>query len=183
MTISSHGDQHMTETRAWFEQLQERIIAAFERLETEAEGPFSQPGMAPGRFVTKPWARTDHAGGDGGGGRTANLCGRVFEKMAVHTSTVFGTFPAEFAAQIPGTEGDPKFWASGISLIAHPWNPNVPIVHMNTRFIMTGKAFDARARPQARPNRSGHARFSCRHESGLRQSRQSRRPCAIQAMV
>jgi coproporphyrinogen III oxidase len=141
MTISSHGDQHMTETRAWFEQLQERIIAAFERLETEAEGPFSQPGMAPGRFVTKPWARTDHAGGDGGGGRTANLSGRVFEKMAVHTSTVFGTFPAEFAAQIPGTEGDPKFWASGISLIAHPWNPNVPIVHMNTRFIMTGKAW------------------------------------------
>lgn len=141
MTAFFHGDQHKTEARAWFEQLQEKVIAAFELLETEAEGPFAKPGMAPGRFVTKPWARTDHAGGDGGGGRMALLYGRVFEKMAVHTSTVFGTFPAEFAAQIPGADADPRFWASGVSLIAHPWNPNVPTVHMNTRFVVTSKAW------------------------------------------
>src|SRR2546430_15495885 len=116
------------------EQLQEKIIAAFELLEKEVEGPFAKPGMAPGQFVTKPWARTDHADGDGGGGHMALLSGRVFEKMGVHSSTVFGGFPAEFAAQIPGAEADPKFWASGISLIAHPWNPNVPTAHMNTRF-------------------------------------------------
>ena len=117
------------------------VIAAFELLESEAKGPFAEPGMAPGRFLTKPWARTDHAGGDGGGGRMAILTGRVFEKMAVHTSTVFGTFPPEFAAQIPGAGIDPAFWASGVSLIAHPWNPNVPIVHMNTRFVETTKAW------------------------------------------
>ena len=129
------------ETRAWFEQLQEKIIAAFELLEAQAEGPFPEPGMMPGRFVMKPWARTDHSRADGGGGRMALLSGRVFEKMAVHTSTVFGTFPAEFAAQIPGAAADPRFWASGVSLIAHPWNPNVPTVHMNTRFVETTKAW------------------------------------------
>ena len=135
------SERRKGETSAWFEQLQEKIIAAFELLEKEAEGPFAKPGMAPGQFVTKPWARTDHAGGDGGGGRMALLSGRVFEKMGVHTSTVFGSFPAEFAAQIPGAEADPKFWASGISLIAHPWNPNVPTAHMNTRFVTTTTAW------------------------------------------
>jgi len=138
---SDSAERRKSETRAWFEQLQDKIIAAFERLEEDAKGPFAAPGMAPGRFVTKPWKRVDHAGGDGGGGRTAILIGRVFEKMAVHTSTVFGTFPAEFATQIPGAEADPRFWASGISLIAHPWNPNVPTVHMNTRFVATTKAW------------------------------------------
>ncbi|MGH6837551.1 MAG: oxygen-dependent coproporphyrinogen oxidase [Methylocella sp.] len=127
--------------RAWFEQLREEVIAAFELLESEAAGPFAEPGMAPGRFVTKPWARIDRGGGDGGGGRMAILNGRVFEKMAVHTSAVFGTFPPEFAAQIPGAGTDPAFWASGVSVIAHPWNPNVPIVHMNTRFVLTAKAW------------------------------------------
>jgi coproporphyrinogen III oxidase len=141
MTASFRGDEHKAEARAWFEQLQEKIVGACELLESEARGPFAEPGMAPGRFATKPWARTDHSGADGGGGRTAVLAGRVFEKMAVHTSAVFGTFPKEFAAQIPGAEADPRFWASGISLIAHPWNPNVPTVHMNTRFITTTKSW------------------------------------------
>ncbi|HUI22254.1 MAG TPA: oxygen-dependent coproporphyrinogen oxidase [Methylocella sp.] len=141
MTKPDTSEHRKSVTRTWFEQLQDAVIAAFELLEMEAGGPFASHGMAPGRFVTKPWARLDHAGGDGGGGRMAVLAGRVFEKMAVHTSTVFGTFPAEFAAQIPGAEADPRFWASGISLIAHPWNPNVPTVHMNTRFIVTTKAW------------------------------------------
>jgi coproporphyrinogen III oxidase len=134
-------DRHKNKARAWFEELQDQIIAACERLEIECQGPFAEGQNVPGRFTTKAWKRTESDGRDGGGGRMALLSGRVFEKMAVHTSTVFGAFPAQFAAQIPGAEADPRFWASGISLIAHPWNPNVPTVHMNTRFVQTAKAW------------------------------------------
>jgi coproporphyrinogen III oxidase len=135
------SDRRKDEASAWFVALQEKIIAAFELLEEEAEGPFAKPDMAAGRFATKLWRRTNETGGDGGGGRMALLAGRVFEKMAVHTSTVFGAFPPEFAKQIPGAEEDPRFWASGVSLIAHPWNPNVPVVHMNTRYVETSRAW------------------------------------------
>jgi coproporphyrinogen III oxidase len=126
--------------KAWFEALQGRIIAAFEAIEDEVRGPFAGQ-VEPGRFVRKAWTRTDHSGAPGGGGTMAMLAGRVFEKAGVHTSTVFGAFQPEFARQIPGADADPRFWASGVSLIVHPWNPNVPAVHMNTRFVVTSKAW------------------------------------------
>jgi coproporphyrinogen III oxidase len=134
-------EQRKQRAREWFESLQTKLLAAMEALEVECEGPFAAEARAPGRFEVKPWSRVDHTGEPGGGGRMAILHGRVFEKMGAHTSTVFGTFAPEFAKQIPGADADPRFWASGISVIAHPWNPNVPTVHMNTRFVVTSKAW------------------------------------------
>lgn len=127
--------------RSWFETLQTRIVAALEDIERVAAGPFAPGVEEAGRFLLKPWERKDHSGAPGGGGRMGLLKGRVFEKAGVHVSTVFGTFAPEFAAQIPGADKDPRFYASGISLIVHPWNPNVPAVHMNTRFVVTTKAW------------------------------------------
>ena len=127
--------------RDWFESLQLKLIAAMETIEQESTGPFDASAREPGRFELSPWSRTDHTGEPGGGGRMGILHGRVFEKMGVHTSTVFGTFAPEFAKQIPGADVDPRFWASGISVIAHPWNPHAPTVHMNTRFVVTSKAW------------------------------------------
>ena len=135
-----HVPEHQARARAWFEDLQSRLVGAFEQLEDTGPG-FPGASEQPGRFVRKPWQRTDHSGAPGGGGTMALLKGRVFEKAGIHSSTVFGTFAPEFAAQIPGATEDPRFWASGVSLIAHPWNPNVPAVHMNTRFVVTSKAW------------------------------------------
>ena len=76
----------------------------------------------------------------------AMLRGRLFEKMGAHCSTVFGAFPAEFAKQIPGAADDPRFWAAGVSVIAHPWSPHVPTVHMNVRLVRTTKRGSAAGR-------------------------------------
>jgi coproporphyrinogen III oxidase len=131
--------------REWFEALRDRICAAFERLEDTLSGPALDlvGDTPPGRFERTPWTRAAGGGegGGGGGGVMAVMRGRVFEKVGVNVSAVEGRFGADFAGQIPGTEQDPRFWASGISLVAHMQSPLTPAVHMNTRHIVTAKSW------------------------------------------
>ena len=124
-------DEQQQAARNWFESLRTRICAEFEAIEREAGS-----GAA---FTFTPWDRTDPEGSPGGGGVRGQMTGQIFEKVGVNVSTVGGTFSPEFAASVAGAEDDPRFFATGLSLVAHMANPHVPAVHMNTRFITTTK--------------------------------------------
>ncbi len=124
-------DPQQAAARTWFESLRDRICAEFEAIEREAGSDAS--------FEYTPWDRIDPSSEPGGGGVRGVMKGRVFEKVGVNVSTVGGTFEGDFAKSIHGAGDDPRFFATGISLVAHMTNPHVPAVHMNCRFLNTTK--------------------------------------------
>ena len=157
-------DQQQQAARDWFESLRTRICEAFEAIEREAgsNAAFEYTawdregeGVAPGPLSE----------GGGGGGVRGVMKGKIFEKVGVNVSTVGGEFSPEFAGQINGAGEDPRFFATGISLVAHMANPHVPAVHMNTRFLVTTKRWFGGGAdlnppiPYAEDTESFHAQF------------------------
>ena len=134
--LSSQKDK----AKEWFRTIRDQLCRSFEILEQEADPALYGDG-ASAKFKRTPWQRGQDRAEDQGGGEMSLLHGRVFEKAGIHISTVHGEFSEEFRGAIPGAAEDPRFWAAGISLIAHPSNPHVPTAHMNTRMIVTSKSW------------------------------------------
>ncbi len=124
---------------AWFEDLRDQICAEFEAIEKEYSGAMSD--LSAGHFEQKNWKLPAESENDGGGGTMSLMKGRVFEKVGVNISTVYGKFSAQFAKEIPGAGEDGSYWASGISLVAHMRSPRAPAAHFNTRHIVTQKSW------------------------------------------
>ncbi len=132
MTLPADIESKKQLAAAWFRSFRDQLCQSLEAIEADVQGPHAD--RPAGRFEIEPWQREA-----GGGGEMGLLHGRVFEKAGVHISTVHGHFSEEFARQMPHTEAGTEFWSAGVSVIIHPWNPNVPAAHMNTRMIVTGK--------------------------------------------
>jgi coproporphyrinogen III oxidase len=137
-TVQTSGEERKRIASEWFARLRDRLCSAFEAIEDEFAGVPEHP---PGRFQCKDWKRPTPDGVDGGGGTMAVMKGRVFEKVGVNFSTVFGRFEPQYAKEIPGAQDDPSYWASGISLVAHMHSPRVPTAHFNTRHIVTTRSW------------------------------------------
>ena len=141
----SHGndygnEDHRKRTSVWFQAFRDDLCRALEACEDGVTGPNGTSAGEPGRFEQTAWQREEDDK-DSGGGVMSVLRGRVFEKAGVNVSTVWGEFSEEFRDKVPGAKDDPRFWASGVSVVIHPCSPLVPAAHMNTRMIVTAEGW------------------------------------------
>ena len=118
----------------WFAFLQHKILEEFQNLEQE----FSKKKRLKVKYFRKNIWRKDNPQ-DGGGQYYILKNGQIFDQVGINHSTVQGKFQKNYKSNIPGTKKNQSYWASGISVVAHMKNPNIPAIHFNTRFVITSK--------------------------------------------